>query len=53
MEVRVDDGSRPATGTAELYFGMRADVGILEHVVRAAVTACCLHEVKVASRRGA
>jgi hypothetical protein len=30
---------------------MRAEVGILEHVLRAAVTACCLHGLKVAPRR--
>src|SRR3984957_7550377 len=51
MAARVDDSGRGATGAAELYFGMRADVGILEHMVRATVTACCLHGLKVALRR--
>ena len=54
MAARVDDSGRGATGAAEFNFGMRADVGILEHVLRAAVTACCLHGLKVAlwRRRG-
>jgi hypothetical protein len=52
MAARVDDGGRGAPGAAELYFGMRADVRILEHVWRAAVTACCLHGSKVAWAEG-
>ena len=51
MAVRVHDSRRVATRAAEFYFGMRAEVGILEHVLRAAVTACCLHGLKVAPRR--
>ena len=49
---RVDDGRRGAARAAEFYFGVRADVGVFEHVLRAAVTAGCLHgDSKVAPRR--
>ena len=53
MATRVDDGGRGTTGAAKFYFGMRADVGILEHMVRATATACCLHGSKVALWRRA
>ena len=54
VAARVDDGGRGATRAAELYFGMRAEVGILEHVLRATATACGLHgDSKVALARRA
>jgi len=49
----VDDCGRGTSRAAELYFGMHADVGILEHVLRATATACSLHgDLKVAPWRG-
>ena len=47
-----DDGRAAAPGAAELHFGVRADIGVLQHVFRAAVGASCLHGTKVAALRG-
>ena len=42
-----DDGRAAALGAAELHFGVGTDIGILQHVFRAAVSASCLHGTKV------
>jgi hypothetical protein len=48
---RIDDGRCGTSRAAEFYFGVRADVGVFEDVLRTAVTACCLHgDLKVALR---
>jgi hypothetical protein len=54
IAANVDDSGRGTSRAAELYFRMHADVGILEHVLRATATACGLHgDLKVALWRGA
>jgi hypothetical protein len=48
MFASVNDGGRGAAGAAKFYFGVCADVGVFEDVLRAAVTACRLHGMKIA-----
>ena len=54
MFARIDNGSGGAARAAEFDFGVRADVGVFEDVLCAAVTARCLHgDSKVALHRRA
>jgi hypothetical protein len=54
MFAGVNDSGRGAARAAEFYFGVRADIDVFEHVLRAAVTTGCLHgDLKLAPRQRA
>jgi hypothetical protein len=53
MTASVHNSSHGALGAVKFYFGVRAHIGVFQHVLRAAVATSYLHERKISWWRGA